>query len=172
MSGKVIFDTNFLTYFSDAAGGFDFKPVDEFDTLEDRFDLLMEQLAASAKEVIIPAPVLAEVLAAKHANEENILSIISNEANIRISDFDKRQGIEFGCMYRNIARGPENRNSFKFDMLILTCARVEGVRTIYTADKNLKKKAQDLGIQAISFQELERPYEQEDKIPDLFSSIN
>lgn len=168
MSAKVIFDTNFLTYFSDSAGGFAFEPEDSSDTLEERFDLLLEQLTESTKQIVIPSPVLAEVLAAQNANENKILSIISNQSQIKISEFDQRQSIEFGHMFRSAQRGAENRNSFKFDLLILACARAEGASIIYTADKNLKKKAIRLGIQAISFNDLERPVIKPPTEPDLF----
>lgn len=172
MSGKVIFDTNFLTYFSDSAGGFNFTPEDASDTLEARFDLLVDQLTDTTKEIIIPSPVLAEVLAAPHANESKILSLISSQSQMKISDFDQRQSIEFGHMFRSIKRGPENRNSFKFDLLILACARVESASAIYTADENLQKKARNLGIQAISFQDLDRPFATNLIEPDLFDQIH
>ena len=157
MSEKVIFDTNFFTYFSDNQGSFAFVPDDSTDTLEDRFDFLMENLEKSLSQVIIPAAVLAEVLAAKNSNEEVILKIISDQSNIIFSEFDKRQSIEFGYLFKNYSREEENRNSFKFDMLILACAKIEGVRTIYTADDGLKRKAQNMGMRAINFQELDRP---------------
>jgi predicted nucleic acid-binding protein len=154
MSEKVIFDTNFFTYFSDSQGSFSFVPDDSNDTLEDRFDFLLENLQESYSKIIIPAPVLAEVLAARNSNEETILEIISGQSNFIFSDFDTRQSIEFGIVFKNYSRGAENRNSFKFDMLILACAKIEGASTIYTADEGLKKKAQKMGMKAINFQEL------------------
>lgn len=157
MSQKVIFDTNFLTYFSDSSGSFAFNPEDVSDSLEERFDYLLEQLSNADAEIIIPAPVLAEVLSARHANQGTIIDLVDDADNMFISPFDARQSIEFGYLFRNSERDPEDsRNAFKFDLLILACAKVQGVSVIYTADKNLRRKAKRMGIQAYSFQDLDR----------------
>lgn len=174
MSQKVIFDTNFLTYFSDASGSFAFEAEDDKDSLEERFENLLEKLSEADAEIIIPAPVLAEVLSAKHANQDKIIDLISDSDNILISPFDARQSIEFGYLFRRTKRNSEdNRNAFKFDLLILSCAKVHAVSVIYTADAQLKRKAESMGIRAYSFQDLERvpsciPRDLEER--DLFSN--
>jgi len=173
MSQKVIFDTNFLTYFSDSNGSYAFEPEDENDLLDERFDYLLERLSAADAEIIIPAPVLAEVLSAKHKNQGTIIDLINEADNMNIIAFDARQSIEFGYLFRNTNRDSDHsRNAFKFDLLILACAKVHGVSVIYTADKQLRRKAERMEIQAYSFQDLERipsnsPKTSEDR--DLFS---
>jgi len=154
MSRRVLFDTNFLSWFCDNQSPVPFIQDDAHDTLTDRFDYLLDRLTADGSEVVIPTPVLAEVMCATSINTAPVLNLISQNPYFRLPPFGQRAAEEFGMLFRGQHRGSDNRNSFKFDLLILAIAKTESIDVIYSSDAPLRQRAATLGIRCLSFQDL------------------
>lgn len=157
MTKRVIFDTNFFSWFCDRASPVAFVPEDEDDSLETRFDLMLSSLEEQGAEVMIPSTVLAEILCASRINQESALNTLNQETVFRIVGFGQKAAEEFGKLFRGYNRTSTDRNVLKFDLQILAIAKTEAVDVIYSSDSGLQKQAQKIGIKTYSFQTLPRP---------------
>ncbi|WP_370544257.1 MULTISPECIES: type II toxin-antitoxin system VapC family toxin [unclassified Gluconobacter] len=135
----------------------DFTPDDDLDSLEKRFDFLLKDLDHDDSEIIIPAPVIAEVLCASTIDPRNVMKILNQEVRVRVVAFGQRAAEEFGQIFRKTHRGSENRNSFRFDLLIIATAKAEGVDIVYSSDGGVINKCNAKQIRCYSFQKLPRP---------------
>jgi len=123
-----------------------------------RVDYLIRKVSESKTNVLIPTPVLCEVLA--HASEAtNKYTEYLNKPPFRIVEFGYRAAIECAIAMRNSGlRGDgkgNTRTKVKFDRQIVSIAQVERVKTIYSDDEDIYKYARDVGI------EVTRPYQLE-----------
>lgn len=159
MSVRVLLDTNFLSAYTYDSSSTNFKPEDASDSLADRLDFLVEQLSEKAAEIVIPAPVLAEMLSARGADIAKIIPILESQAIFRIVDFGQRAAVEFGMLFKGqkiYTEDGQNKVPFKFDLSIIAIAKISSVSTIYSADKNLIKRARALDFAVFDFQGLPR----------------
>ncbi|MFT9164402.1 MAG: PIN domain-containing protein [Komagataeibacter saccharivorans] len=159
MSVRVLLDTNFLSAYTYDSTSANFKPEDATDFLEDRLNFLVEQLSQKDAEIIIPAPVLAETLSARGADITKIIPILESQAAFRIVDFGQRAAVEFAMLYKEqkaYKNDGQTKAPFKFDLSIIAIAKISNVSTIYSADKDLIKRAQDLDFKVCDFQGLAR----------------
>ena len=132
--------------------------MDEKDTLESRFNALIENLDNDEDEIIIPSPVLAEVLACARTDPETVLSLIDGSVNFRVVQFGRRAAMEFGELFKTLPRlNDEERIVHKFDLLIIAIAKLEEADTIYSADRPMKRLSLNQGIDCVDFQSLPRP---------------
>ena len=120
---------------------------------KNRIDSLMEALQDRREAVVVPTPVLSEVLV--HADEAapEYLSILSETSRFRIVPFDERAAIELAEMTRRaLSKGDlragtnSTRAKLKFDRQILAIARVEDECHIYTDDGDMCKVARAEGF--------------------------
>ncbi|HLK68311.1 MAG TPA: hypothetical protein VKU19_32985 [Bryobacteraceae bacterium] len=91
----VVFDNTILSVLlfpdADLREGTEGVPVDR---ARERVDGLVQELAESGEQVLIPTPALAEVLATPGCDIDEILSTLRVSAYIRIGDFDLRAAVE------------------------------------------------------------------------------
>lgn len=159
MSFRVLLDTNFLSAYTYDSTSANFKPEDANDSLADRLDFLVEQLSEKDAEIVIPAPVLAETLSARGANITKIIPILESQAVFRIVDFGQRAAVEFGMLFKEqkpLKESGQTKAPFKFDLSIIAIAKISSVSTIYSADKDLIKRARALNFTVCDFQGLPR----------------
>lgn len=158
MSRRVLFDTNFFSWYCNAASSVAFEAEDSGDTLEKRFSCLLQDLDSDDAEVIIPAPVLAEALSCSNTDPRSVLALINDEVRFRVVPFGQRAAEEFGFLFKYMKRPKtDDRIVHKFDLLILAIAKIEEVDTIYSADKPMRNVAGAHGIDCVDFQGLRRP---------------
>ena len=97
-----VFDSTTLLYLLDPNA----KPPTDPDTgqpvtrAKERVDLLLDTFKARDETVLIPTPVLSEVLVGAGGAGPRYLNILSNTSRFRIAPFDERAAIELAEMTR------------------------------------------------------------------------
>jgi hypothetical protein len=139
----------------------------QIDYVAERVAYLVKTIDGSKSRIIIPTPVLSELLVRATPQEtQRILDEINGAAVFRVEPFEMRAAIELAVMTRTaIAAGnkkggdAETWAKVKFDRQIVAIARVVQASTIYTDDENLAATAKAVGIQPIGLAELALPPE-------------
>ncbi len=123
--------------------------------------------------LIIPTPVLAEVLVGADDGGPGLLEAISGMARVKVRPFGERAAIETAMMTREaIATGDKRLGSqaawqkVKVDRQVVAVARVENVARIYADDHNLIEFARRLGMDVVSTWDLPIP----EGIENLFTA--
>ena len=133
-----------------------------------RINLLADALEKRREAIVIPTPVLSEVLV--HANEAapQYLEFLNKTSCFRTASFDERAAIELAEMTRSALSDGDlragtnaTRAKLKFDRQILAIARIEGEDTIYSDDKELAKLGKPIGFTIIPIHKLPSPTGQE-----------
>lgn len=167
----VVFDSSVLLLVIDRNA----KPADDpatgrpLDKAAERIEYLVKILAADNDKIIIPTPVLSEVLV--HAGEamQKYLDIMNGQSVFRIAPFDQKAAIEAAlAMSDAIKRGghridaanPDTtRTKIKFDRQIVAIAKAEGAHTIYADDADVLSYAKLAGLDAYRTSDLKLPPE-------------
>ena len=129
-----------------------------------RVRALVESLTARREHVLVPTPVLSEVLV--HAGEatQSYLKSLGNTSRFRIEPFDDRAAIELAEMTRrayasgDLQAGTDaTRARLKFDRQILAIARVQRENHVYTDDGNMRAFAEEAGFEVTGLQDIPLP---------------
>lgn len=137
------------------------KPVTD---AKDRVEFLINTLSESGEQILIPTPALAEILIAlgKMAGAQAI-DDLHGESAFRIEGFDERAAIELSHM-AELKPGEKKRKGqqgtwakVNFDRQIVAIAKVNGVKTIYSTDGDVRKLAVKEGLTAVALHELPSP---------------
>ena len=135
--------------------------------IKERVDYLVKTLEGSKSRIIIPTPVLSELLVRASPHEtQRILEEINRLEVFRVEPFEIRAAIELAVMTRAaLAAGNKKNGSdapwtkVKFDRQIIAIARVAQVTMIYTDDKNLASTAKLVNIPTLGLPDLPLPPE-------------
>jgi predicted nucleic acid-binding protein len=153
----------------------------------ERLAYLVKTIEAGQSHIVIPTPVLSELLVRTTPQEtQRILEEINSAAVFRIEPFETRAAIELAVMTREaLTAGSKKGGSeqswakVKFDRQIVAIARVAQATAIYTDDDNLAAMAKTVGIQPIGLAELALPPETaqgqfpfEAKRPDTIDEVS
>ena len=161
----VVFDTTVLLLFldPDAMDPATDAPVDR---CKDRIGHLISVLEKRKDKILIPTPVLSEILVRAGDAGPEYLDILNMAACFRIAPFDQRAAVEVAAMTREaIDEGDKKGGSestwakVKFDCQIAAIAKVESAATIYSDDGNLARFARKAGLTVIPIHELPLPPE-------------
>ena len=129
-----------------------------------RIEGLVAELQKAKETILVPTPVLSEVLV--HADEAGpgYLQILHRTARLRIVPFGERAAVELAVMTSaalekgDLRAGTSaTRAKLKFDRQIIAIARVEGERTIYSDDGDMKTLAEGAELNVIQTSELAQP---------------
>jgi len=164
----VIDATILLLFFQPDAG----VPVDDsgrpIDHPKDRIQPLISDLEKTATKIIIPSPVLSEILVRAGADEsQQIVEEINKIATFRIEPFDTRAAIELATMTRSELRGVTKKKrdtsltyaKLKFDRQIVAIAKVTQATAVYSDDRDLRAVARKAGISVFGLGDLHLPPE-------------
>jgi hypothetical protein len=140
------------------------KPIEH---VGERLKLLIKTIETSKSKVIIPTPVLSELLVRTTPQEtQRIIEEINKLAVFRIEPFETRAAIELAIMTRAALDANNKKDGsdqpwakVKFDRQIAAIARVAQATTIYTDDKNLAATAKRLNITCMGLADLPLPPE-------------
>ena len=156
----VLFDTCtlLLALQPDAKPPLDPDTEQPLEHAKQRVEYLIKKLSKAKAKVIIPAPVLSEVLV--HAGDAaNDYILILQQSPFRVAPFDTRAAIECADAISKFglkAKGKENtRAKIKFDRQIVAIAKVEQVETIYSDDQHIYTIAKQVGLKVVRSFELE-----------------
>ena len=138
----------------------------------ERVELFLAGLS-SADTLIIPTPVLAEVLVGAEEGGPGLLEAISGLARVKVRPFGERAAIETAMMTREaIAAGDKRLGSqapwqkVKVDRQVVAVARAENATRMYADDHNLVTFARKLGMDVFSTWDLPVP----DGVENLFTA--
>lgn len=138
----------------------------------ERVELFLAGLS-SADTLIIPTPVLAEVLVGAEEGGPGLLEAISGLARVKVRPFGERAAIETAMMTREaIAAGDKRLGSqapwqkVKVDRQVVAVTRAENATRMYADDHNLVTLARKLGMDVFSTWDLPVP----DGVENLFTA--
>lgn len=153
------------------------KPLDK---AAERIKYLIKKLTTDKEKIVIPTPVLSEVLV--HAGEamKPYLDIMNGQSVFRIAPFDQKAAIEAAlAMSDAIKRGGHRvdaanpdatRTKIKFDRQIVAIANAEGAHALYSDDADVRSYAEKAGLDAYSTANLNLPPEDSQQSLDFDSS--
>jgi predicted nucleic acid-binding protein len=137
------------------------KPVTD---AKKRLDHLVHTLQKTKSKILIPTPVLAEVLVEAGAGGSKYVKILQKSAVFEIKDFDALAAIELAEMTRVAIKKGDKKSGeiaswqkIKLDRQIAAIAKVAGAKTLYTDDRALRRFASAAGMQVIGVHELSLP---------------
>ena len=114
--------------------------------------------------VLIPTPVLSEVLVHARDAAPSYLELLSNTSRFRVAPFDERAAIELAEMTRrahkegDLRAGTDaTRAQLRFDRQILAIARVQGEDHVYTDDGNMRTFAKNERFHVTGIQDVPLP---------------
>jgi len=127
-------------------------------------ECLIETLKNNGEKIVIPTPVLSEVLVHANSAEHQYLDNLEKSRNFQIVSFDKKAAIELAIIIRdslssgNLRAGTNaTRAKLKFDRQIIPISRTQRQKTIYSDDKDIAKIGSALGIDVIATHQLPLP---------------
>ena len=137
------------------------EPVDR---PAERVELLKETLDERNIKLLIPSPVLGEILVLAKESGPSYLSDFESSPVFRIGNFDTRAAVEAAAMQLDaIKQGDKKGGSksdwqrVKVDRQIVAIAKANNVDILYTNDDGLKRLTNTSGIKTVSLWELPDP---------------
>lgn len=108
------------------------------DLARDRLGFLLETLDDERTDVVVPTPVLTELLISAKTDVAATLTVLAGLARIRMEAFGQRAAIECAEMLRRTGRGTGPKAKVKFDHQIVAIAKVIGAAAVYSDDSDVK----------------------------------
>ncbi|WP_371181196.1 hypothetical protein [Xanthomonas sacchari] len=131
------------------------KPVEH---CIERIEGLLDDLEKEGVEIVVPTPVLSELLIKAPGREPEILSALTNRRAVRIVPFDSMAAIENAILRRpKSARHGATKKEVSFDLQILAITRTVDATMILTDDATLRRRAIAAGIKVKGIGELGIP---------------
>jgi predicted nucleic acid-binding protein len=162
----VVFDASILILLFDP----DARPPADRETgqpiarCKERLEHLIAGFERAQTKVIIPTPVLSEVLIRAGEAGPAYLDELSGSAHFKIVPFDTRAAVELAELTREALDAGDKRNGsaapwakVKFDRQIVAIARTEHAEVIYSDDDDIRRYAPRLGITVLGIAELPLP---------------
>lgn len=165
---SVVFDTNMTLLLVDPNVPVPPDPDTGMPVAEpaQRINHLFATLQKAREKIIIPTPVLAELVTlAETAGAEYVNHFHRHGGVFQIEAFDERAAIDLALMTAAARRSSggiragsvESMAKIKFDRQIVAIAKVAGATMIYSDDRNLRKFAIANNIPATKLSELPLP---------------
>ena len=167
----VVFDSSVLLLVIDpnAKAPNDPSTGETVERAAERIEYLIKNLTTNREKIIIPTPVLSEVLV--HAGDalRPYLETLNGQAAFRIAPFDQKAAIEAALAtndaikrggHRVDAANPDaTKTKIKFDRQIVAIAKAEGAHAVYSDDDDVHNYAARADLKAYRTAELELPPE-------------
>jgi predicted nucleic acid-binding protein len=154
----IVVDANFLVLM------FDPEAMPHIARGRDRVAHFIDELARSGEDIMIPAPVIAEVVAGRIERTTEIVEELRRHRNFIVQPFDEVIAIETGYLIRAAAdRMPAAERpvgwkvTMKYDAQIAATARVRGARALCTADSGFEQYLGDSNVKVLQVEELPLP---------------
>jgi predicted nucleic acid-binding protein len=151
------------------------KPVER---CKERMELLVTALHKSKQTILIPTPVVSEVLTVSSGGLR-YLTILQKSSVFKIEPFDTRAAIELAEMNKVILAAGDKKagidapwQKLKVDRQIIAIAKVAGAKIIYTNDGSLSATAERVGLKAIGVHELPLPLKDDEAQSNLLELLD
>ena len=162
----VLFDTNILLLVlqPDALPPIDISTGERLKYVDERINYLIRRLSKAKTDVLIPTPVLTEVLCGAGGAKAQYIQHLQREP-FKVVPFDMRAAIDCADLLafqlatkpKGKAKGtPGARDKIKFDRQIVAIGKTHRVDAIYSDDEDVFKEAKRVGLKVIRSFELER----------------
>ena len=129
-----------------------------------RMQFYVSEMHKKREKILVPTPVLGELLILASTDGPSIYSRLSKSAAFQIEPFDDRAAIELCLMTESALKAGDRRAGstesmakIKFDRQIIAIAKVHHARAIFSDDKNIRKFATANGVNPIAIWELPLP---------------
>lgn len=119
---------------------------------QERVKGLIAEAARQKTTIIVPTPVLSEVLVYASKRRFELLSLISGSSAFLVSSFDEKAAIELAEMNLDAATGDKKFGSedpyqkVKVDRQIAAICKTRGCETLCTTDRSLANFARRFGM--------------------------
>lgn len=175
----VVFDTSVLLLVLDPNAKAPDDPVTgaSVEKAAERIEHLIANLSADKEQIVIPTPVLSEVLVHAGGAMQPYLDILNEQAVFRIAHFDEKAAIECALAMRDaINRGghridaanPDvSKTKIKFDRQIVAVAKAEGAHTVYADNEDVHRYAKLADLKVYRTVELDIPPEDPQRAFDV-----
>lgn len=164
----VAFDNTVSTVLLNPRAGIPTHP-DTGETIElgrERVEGLVQRLQKDGERIILPTPVIAELLTVSGPEGLQYLETITKSKVFEIGAFDLRAALELSLMNRSALAVGDKKGGIaspwqkvKFDRQIVAICKVYGVSVLYTDDAPLARIAAQVGLKTAGIHELEVPDE-------------
>ncbi len=120
------------------------KPLEK---CKERIEYLLETLNGTGSQVLLPTPIIAEILVRAGNSKSQYLTELTNNYAFKPAAFDTRAAIELSAILeadlktKKKLTDKETWAKVKFDRQIIAIAKINNVSMIYTDDGNLAKCA-------------------------------
>lgn len=161
----IAFDTSFLTMLFLPGARHEIKNAYE------RINFLISETHATGERILVPTPVLSELLVQSGNAREKIIEEITRSSKFLLAPFDIPCAIELGLMTdaaytsgdkKSGAQGPYIK--VKFDRQIVATAKVHGARILYSDDGDVRAICEREKLKCQSVADIELPMQN----PTLF----
>ena len=140
-----------------------------------RVNKLIADLGKRKEKLIVPTPVLAEVLVRAGAAAPRYLSILDANRAIRLADFNALAAVESSVMIAQVLgsderpSGGDARVKMKFDIMIAAIAKVNGASLVYSDDPDMVRLGRRFDFEVMGIAKLPEPPA---ATPDLFTGLD
>ena len=162
---KIALDTSVLLYlaYPNAPAPADHKTGKPVTHCQERIEGLLEGLDGAKSQLIIPTPVLSEMLINAADRQVEILAALTNKSSVQVAPFDHAAAVENAALRRSRLAALMKRGrgvtkiEVKFDLQILAIARVTQCELILTDDSPLRTRASAAGFRVAGIADLDVP---------------
>jgi predicted nucleic acid-binding protein len=170
----VVFDSKFLLLFLNPTLGKEGNPSGNVLANFQRLEHLIQQLEKSRTKIIVPTPVLSEVLVYAGKARVAFVETLRNSSAFVIQPFEQLAAIEAAIMTRAALDADDKKSGLetawakvKLDRQIVAIAKVVKATMIYSDDSDVRKLAAEVGIADTGIAELPLPPESAQRELDL-----
>lgn len=161
----VAFDSTMLSLLLNPQSGVPNDPATgkAVDWPKERVQGLVERLQKEREKIVIPAPVIAEVLTVIGPTNTDYLAIINRSRVFEVAPLDEKSAMELAFLNRDAFRANDKKNRLqpyqktKVDRQILAICKASGCGTLYTDDKGLIESAKLCGVVTVRLCDLPIP---------------
>lgn len=159
---KVVLDTSVLVFLvsPNAPAPIDPATGKHVEHCQERIEGLLEDLDKSGVQLLVPTPVLSELLIQAKARQIEVLGALANKRAVQVVPFDQAAAVENAALRRSKisakTRG-ESKKEVSFDLQILAIARVAGAKMILSDDDQMRKRAVKAGMEVHGISDLDLP---------------
>jgi len=132
---------------------------------QERVSALIKEAGEQKESIIIPTPVLSEVLAFTDERRYELIEMINKSAHLTVAPFDMKAAVELAEMNLELQRGEKvfadeaPYQKQKIDRQIVAICKVHQGTTLYTTDKSQKNFALRFGLEVKHLADIPIPEE-------------
>jgi predicted nucleic acid-binding protein len=137
---------------------------------KERIEFLVSDLHGKGEQIVIPTPVLAELLVKGGAARNDIIQTLNKSSKFLIAPFDIRAAIELSVMTdAALSRGDkkngidESWHKITLDRQIVAISKVSGATVIYSDDAGIRAVAKREGLTPYSVEDIKIPQSGQEK---------